>query len=218
MTSPTAPVTRFTPTETEFGPPITRRYGRTHSHVTLGPLTPAGSEDTTPVGYLAAAPHPFADHTAEMAWVRWTLDALEVLAPGTFLATPLSAEALRSSDLGASLGDRRRQLMPILEPARVGRRRSELLAALESARDLGIRCAAGGNRVHSAAGFDALVVTPRNAAHSVSMGDCRLLIATDLRTEREVEWARTCGATLVEGEVIADPLRVAPVDVSRLRQ
>lgn len=218
MTSPTAPVTPFTPTEAEFRPPITRRYGRTRSHVTLGPLTPAGSTDTTPVGYLAQAPHPFADHAAEMAWVRWTLEALEVLAPQTFLATPLSVGALRSSDLGASLGERRQRLMPILEPARVGRRRSELRAALESARDLGIRCAVGGNRVHSAAGFDALVVTPRTAAHSVSMGDCRLLIAADLRTEREVEWARACGARLMEGDAVADPLRVAPVDVSRLRQ
>lgn len=218
MTSPTAPVTPFTPTEAEFRPPITRRYGRTRSHVTLGPLTPPGSTDTTPVGYLAQAPHPFADHAAEMAWVRWTLEALEVLAPQTFLATPLSVGALRSSDLGASLGERRQRLMPILEPARVGRRRRELRAALESARDLGIRCAVGGNRVHSAAGFDALVVTPRTAAHSVSMGDCRLLIAADLRTEREVEWARACGARLMEGDALADPLRVAPVDVSRLRQ
>ncbi|HLU30380.1 MAG TPA: hypothetical protein VK088_01360, partial [Acidimicrobiia bacterium] len=94
----------------------------------------------------------------------------------------------------------------------------ELGKARVAARNLGMPCAIGGQRVRSAAGFDALVVEPARAAATIAMGDCPLTIATRLETEADLDWARRAGANLLGGRAVAEPLRVAPVDVSRLQR
>jgi hypothetical protein len=170
------------------------------------------------VGYLARPPREFAGTEEEIAWIRWTVDALAVLAPGAFLAAPITAEALIAPHADESLGGLGRHLMPILESARVGGRLVLLEAAREKARALELRCAVGGHRVASARGFDAVVIEPPRAATKVVMDDCRLLIAGGLKTATDVGWARDVGADLIQGEAVAEPLRVAPVDVSRLQR
>lgn len=218
MTSPSAPAHPLTFTDQRLRPSLARRSGRTRSHVVLGPLAPASGPDASPVGFLARPPREFAGTREEIAWIRWTVDALTVLAPGAFLAAPITAEALAAPLADESLGGFGRHLMPILESARVGGRLVLLEAAREKARALGLRCAVGGHRIASARGFDAVVVDPARAATTVAMGDCRLLIATGLKTAADVGWARDVGADLIQGDAVAEPLRVAPVDVSRLQR
>lgn len=184
----------------------------------LEPLSPATHPGASPVGYLARPPGEFGGAGEELAWIRWTVTALGVLAPGAFLAASITGETLVSDRAEQALGSFGRHLMPILEPARVGRRLEGLEKARETVRTLGMRCAVGGQRVRSAAGFDALVVDPARAAATMAMGDCRLLIATRLDTPADLDWAHRQGADLIGGRAIAEPLRVAPVDVSRLQR
>ncbi|HSJ35369.1 MAG TPA: hypothetical protein VLB85_09975 [Acidimicrobiia bacterium] len=218
MTTPSAPAHPLTFTDARLRPPLPRRSGRARSHVVLEPLTPLADSGAAPVGYLARPPREFAGAGEELAWIRWTVTALGVLAPGAFLAASINGETLVSAQAQETLGGFGRHLMPILEPARVGRRLEELGKARVTARNLGMPCAIGGQRVRSAAGFDALVVEPARAAATIAMGGCPLLIATRLDTQADLDWARRQGANLIGGRAIAEPLRVAPVDVSRLQR
>lgn len=217
MTSPSAPAHPLTFTDRRLRPSLARRSDRARSHVVLGPLAPVSRPHTSPVGYVTRPPEAFAGTEEELAWIRWTVDALAVLAPGAFLAAPVTAETLLESD-PATLGRFGGHLMPILESARLGRRLALLDAARERARALGLRCAVGGHRVASARGFDAVVVDRSRAAATLDMGECRLLVATGLRTPADLDWARQAGASLIQGEAVAEPLRVAPVDVRRLQR
>lgn len=217
MTSPSAPAPSLTFADRRLRPSLARRSERSRSYVVLGPLAPASRPDTPPVGYVARPPEALDSTEAELAWIRWTVDALTVLAPGAFLAAPVTAETLLDSG-AETLGRFGRHLMPILDSARIGRRLALLDAARERARGLGLRCAVGGHRVASAHGFDAVVVDRLRAATTLDMGECRLLVATGLRTPDDLEWARQSGANLVQGDAVAEPLRVAPVDVRRLQR
>ena len=217
MTSPSAPAHPLTFTDRRLRPSLARRSGRARSHIVLGPLVPLSRPDTSPVGYVARPPEAFDSTEEELAWIRWTVDALAVLAPGAFLAAPVAAEAILESD-PATLERFSGHLMPILEWARFGRRLALVDRAREQAQALGMRCAVGGHRVSSARGFDAVVVDRSRAATALERGGCRLLVATGLRTPADLEWARGAGASLIQGEAVAEPLRVAPVDVRRLQR
>lgn len=171
-----------------------------------------------PAGYLARASSTIAGPGPEIEWLAWTLKALEVLAPSAFLAAFLSTEAIIAPVLADRLNrESRRRLLPVIEPARVGGRVTTQVRAMQRARDLGLRVAAGGHRVRSGKGFDAVFVSRPTAATEVVLHSCRLVVATELSTADDLDWAGEIGASLIEGPVVSDPIRVAPVDVSRLR-
>lgn len=158
------------------------------------------------------------DPVRELATIRWTLQALEVLAPDAFLLTFPSASALAHSgleeELGHALG---RPFLPALEVARMGRRRAELRKAATNARRLGLRVAVWGHRISSPGDFDALVVDRRTAATFPETGD-QPLIVTNITSTADSRWATELGASLVEGPAVGDPIKVAPVDLNHLRR
>lgn len=198
----------------EFAPPI--RPGRGRHNVLLSPICPAGGIE--PAGYLTrieATPERPQD---ELAAIRWTLQALEVLAPDAFLLVFPSAAALAhprlEQELGHVLG---RPLLPALEHARVGRRRSQLARATANLRRLGLRVAVWGHRVSSPESFDALVVQRRTCGYPLEP-DGKPLIVAGISSAADARWATDQGATLVEGPAVGDPIKVAPVDLRRLRR
>lgn len=201
---------------TVFTPPIPRRTGRSRAHVLLSPVCPAGGVE--PAGYLTHMERMPQDPLQELATIRWTLQALEVLAPEAFLLTFPSATALAHSgleeELGHALG---RPFLPALEVARMGRRRAELEKAAANARRLGLRLAVWGHRISSAGDFDALVVARRTAGTFLDPGD-KPLIVTDITSSTDSRWATELGASMVEGAAVGDPIKVAPVDLNRLRR
>ena len=218
MTAPSAPAHPRVLSEESRRPAFPRRFGPARSAVVLGPLITPSAPDRPARGYLASLPHPFATPGEELTWVRWTLEALAVLAPGTFLVTPLSPQALLDPEAEPAIGESADRLLPVLESARVGARRRLLDEAVAAARELGLRCALGGHRVTSAAGFDAVVVRPATAAAELRLDGCPLLIGADLTSREHLRWAVAAGAGLVDGPAVAEPLRMAPVDVSRLQR
>ncbi|HLU31061.1 MAG TPA: hypothetical protein VK088_04825 [Acidimicrobiia bacterium] len=153
-----------------------------------------------------------------MAAIRWTLQALGVLDPHAFLAACVSHEAMSHADLHRVVdGESRRRLLAVVEAARVGRRRYELDVALRRMHLLGIKAAVMGQRVAATEGFHAVVVTPGTAPADLGQPE-GLLIVAGIATDQDLEWARSIGADLLEGPSIGEPVRVAPVDLSRLRR
>lgn len=171
-----------------------------------------------PAGYLARLERHPTDPLEELTTIRWTLQALEVLAPEAFLLTFPSATALAHPDLERVLGETLgRPLLPALEMARMGQRKAELQAAVANARRLGLRVAVWGHRISSAGRFDALVVDPRTAGSFLDRAK-QPLIVTDITSAADSTWATEWGASLVEGPAVGDPIKVAPVDLQRLRR
>src|SRR5690606_41231293 len=74
-----------------------------------------------------------------------------------------------------------------------------------------------GHRVGPIDGFSAVVVTPDTAPADLTKPQ-GLLIAADIASDDDLTWARAIGADLLEGPAVAEPMRVAPVDLSRLRR
>lgn len=181
----------------------------------LGPLVSLGSGVGT--GFLDCSATRPDEPRAELTRLRWTLDALDALSPGAFLLAPLSAEAILSDDLTFALSDLERgRLIPVLEPGRMGRRESTVAEAVARARSVGLRVAAGGPRTRSGAGFDGLVVACDRAATDIDTDGCEFVVASGLGDRGDIDWARGIGAGVGEGPALAEPLRVAPVDVKRL--
>lgn len=196
-------------------PPIALRTGRSE-HVLLSPVCPAGG--VKPAGYLTHIRRTPQDPLLELATIRWTLQALEVLAPEAFLLTFPSATALAHSgleeELGLALG---RPFLPALEVARMGQRRAELEKAVSNVRRLGLRVAMWGHRISSPGDFDALVVHRRIAGAFLDPGD-KPLIVTNISSSTDSRWATEVSASLVEGAAVGDPIKVAPVDLNHLRR
>ncbi len=171
-----------------------------------------------PEGYLARISSRHTDPAEELATLRWTLRALGVLDPGAFLAACVSAEAMSHPDLHRAVdGESRRRLLAVVEAARGGRRRQELDVALRRMHLLGMKAAVMGHRVGPIDGFSAVVVTPDTAPADLTKPQ-GLLIAADIASDDDLTWARAIGADLLEGPAVAEPMRVAPVDLSRLRR
>lgn len=171
-----------------------------------------------PAGYLTHMERTPDDPLQELATIRWTLQALEVLAPEAFLLTFPSATALAHSGLEEELGQAlRRPFLPALEVARMGQRRMELEKAVANARRLSLRVAVWGHRISSPGDFDALVVARRTAGTFLDRGD-KPLIVTDITSSTDSRWATEMGASLVEGAAVGDPIKVAPVDLNHLRR
>lgn len=151
--------------------------------------------------------------------VTWTLRALGALSPSAFLAAPLTTACLASLISGdATSGWRQGRLLPILESARTGRRLADLSSAREAARRAGLRVALTGHRIAWARGFDAIVVDHAAASIDLRREGSQLLIASGICSPGDVTWAERIGADLMAGPDVADPIRVAPVDVTRLRE
>ncbi|SRR5690606_20555972 len=194
----------------------TRRPAPFRDHVALSPLVP--DVGARPEGYLARISSRHTDPSEELATLRWTLRALGVLDPQAFLAACVSAEAMAHADLHRVVdGESRRRLLAVVESARVGRRRHELEVALRRMHLLGIKAAVTGQRVGATDGFHAVVATPGTAAADLGEPE-GLLIAAEISCEEDLHWARRIGADLLEGAAVAEPVRVAPVDLSRLRR
>lgn len=197
-------------------PRLARAHPRRRDQVVLSPLCPGPGEQA--VGYVAHLEEVHDDVGRELGTIRWTLQALQVLAPDAFLLTFPSPTALSSPALEMTLGRGvRRSVLFALEAARVGRRRAELQRAVANARRLGVRLAVTGHRLSSSAGFDTIVVRPRTAAICLDPAGKRLIVL-DVASDWELGWARQEGAALMEGEAIGEPLKVAPVDLNRLRR
>ncbi len=183
----------------------------------MGPLLSTSRPDAEPPGYLVGAATPA--QVDEMAWITWTVRALDVLAPAAFLAAPMTTSCLESILTDGPSGDLRvARLLPILEAARTGRRLSDLVRVRDRARAAGMRVAVTGHRLATADAFDAVVVDRRTAALDLRLGSCRLVIADRILSPGDVAWAETMGARLLAGPAVADPIRVAPIDVSRLQR
>lgn len=195
-----------------------RRLDPTRPQVTLGAIVSADDKAAGTVGFVGTPGSRVDDPEQEVAWLRWTQQAAASLVPGAFLAAPVSAETIVWEGFADAIRGLERQILPILEPGRVGRRQALVRRALERAHHCGIRVGVGGHRVRSAVGFSALVVSPETAAEVVPTAPHRLLIATGLSTSESLDWARSIGAALIEGPAVAEPIRLAPVDVSRLRR
>lgn len=99
----------------------------------------------------------------------------------------------------------------------MGQRRVELEKAVVNARRLRLRVAVWGHRISSPGDFDALVVTRRTAGAFLDGGD-KPLIVTNITSGTDSRWATEMGASLVEGGAVGDPIKVAPVDLNRLRR
>lgn len=206
---------------TLFG--LSRRYvAPARFRVSLHPLAPIDDPHGEPAGCLAHPEsgldpsHPEAIER-ELTILTWTMMALDVLHPEAFLAVPATADVV----LAPAFPRTARQLecgrlMFVFQGARMGRGRSVLDDAVEAARRYGIRVAVAGNRVQSAAGFDAMFVAPETTAVHPPVSEAGAVIATDLATSDDLAWAERIGAHLVGGPAIAEPMRVAPVDVRRL--
>lgn len=171
-----------------------------------------------PKGYLARISSRHTDPAEELSTLRWTLQALGVLDPRAFLAACVSAEAMAHADVHRVVdGESRRRLLVVVEAARVGRRREELDVALRRMHLLGVKAAIMGQRVAATDGFHAVVVTPGTAATDLGQPDA-MLIVTDIASAEDLAWAQEIGADLLEGPAVAEPVRVAPVDLNRLRR
>lgn len=212
MTAPTAiPATSLTQSRSRL-----LGKGGFRPKVLLNPLLFLDDIESEPPGYLVDSGSP--SDAGELGWIQWTMRALHVLAPATFLAAPLTPACLDevvSSESPEHPGDR---LLPILEAARTGHRLQELTATRQRAAEAGLRVAVTGHRLGSADGFDAAVVERRTAAGELKLGTCRLLIVRGADTPEDLAWAEQIGATLVAGRAVAEPIRVAPIDVSRIRE
>lgn len=150
------------------------------------------------------------------AILRWTVEAVDLLEPTAIVAFTLHPEAVLNADFtetARSLASER--LLLVFEAARVGQRWRLLEEATRGARRRGMKVAITGQRVSSANGFDAIVLQPGSASDFLRGSDDVTVIATDLRTNRHLDWAREMGAHLVEGSLLADPMEVVPVDVGR---
>jgi hypothetical protein len=205
---------------------LSRRYSTSAQfQVALSPLLPASEPGGSAVGYLArpdSSPEEPASPEAtdrELAILTWTTMAVDALHPNEFIAVTVTPELALVPAFGRTVRqltcDR---LMLVFETARVGRRRQTLVDAVSQARRCGVRVGVSGARVASAEGFDALVVTPSTTALAPPAGGAALIIAAELRTEDDLEWALSYGADLLEGPVLGAPMTVAPVDLSRLRR
>lgn len=190
--------------------------GDSRPQVVLSPLLFRDDLGSEPPGYLVGGQTP--SGVADLGWIRWTLRALDVLAPATFLAVPLTPACLDELMSAGSPTNPKDRLLPILETARVGSRLRELRAVRQRAAGAGMRVAVTGHRLASADGFDAAVVERRTAAVELKPGTCRLIIVRGVDTPDDLTWADQVGATLVSGKAVAEPIRVAPIDVSRIRQ
>lgn len=212
MTAPTAiPATSLTQSRSRL-----LGRGDFRPQVLLSPLLFLDDLEGEPPGYLVGNGTQF--DVADPSWIEWTLRALDVLAPATFLAAPLTPACLDEVTSNDSAERATERLLPILEAARTGCRLQELTAARERAGRAGMRVAVTGHRLRSADGFDAAVVERQTAASALSLGTCRLLIVRGVDTPEDLAWAERLGATLVAGRAVAEPIRVAPIDVSRIQK
>ncbi|CAN5895860.1 hypothetical protein BH23ACT5_BH23ACT5_07520 [soil metagenome] len=192
--------------------------------VSLSPLLPGTDLDGSPTGYLAR-PDTSQDDldipealARELAILSWTTKAVGALHPDEYIAVTVTPEVALAPDFGRTVSKLAcERLMLVFETARVGRRRQTLTDAVAAARRFGVRLGVSGQRVTSADGFDAFVVTPSTCALTPPSG-AALIIAAELQTEEDLEWARSLGADLFEGPVLVDPMTVAPVDLRRLDQ
>lgn len=197
-------------------PRPSRPHGGRRDHVVLGPL--CARPDERPVGYVSRLRQSGDDPNGELAILRWTAQALRVLAPDAFLLAFASTPALSSPEAEHVLPEEVRcSIVPVLEAARMGRRRTELELARANARRLGIRVGVAGHRVSSVGDFDALVVSPRTAATRLDTSG-RPLVVVDVDTAADLIWAKEQGADLMEGRAVGEALKVAPVDLRRLRR
>ncbi|MGA7271269.1 MAG: hypothetical protein WB239_09380 [Acidimicrobiia bacterium] len=185
--------------------------------VTLRPLFELSDLDRT-TGFLAHASRSGdpVDTGHSPAILRWTVEAVDLLQPMAMVAFTMPPEAVLDSAFAhttRSLASER--LLLVFESARVGQRRQLLEEATRAAHRRGMRVALTGQRVRPAEGFDAAVVQPGSASEFLRGGGGVTIIATDLRTDANLDWARKVGADLVEGPLLADPMEVVPVDVGR---
>lgn len=158
------------------------------------------------------------DPRSALGVVRWTLQALEILAPEAFLLVFLSTPGVLHPEFRRILERVGcRPLLVALEAARMGRRRAELHRATGRVREAGHQVAVWGHRLVSATGFDALIVTPRSAAVSLHRS-AEPLMALGVDTQEDLDWAMRNGAVLMSGEIVGKPVKVAPVDLQRLRR
>lgn len=212
--TPLGAATSFPP-KSLLRPAITRRHASSLGHIVLGPLVPI--HDEGPVGYIGRLERHSGDPDKELSTISWTLQALEVLNPDAFLAAPISPDTVATASFAAILAPRRQRFVPVLEAARVGRRMAEVGETLRRLHELGFQAAVSGHRISSVGGFDALVVTPRTAAVEFE-ANAGTLIVIDVASAPDLDWASSRGAALIEGPAVADPIRVAPVDLSRLQR
>lgn len=202
------------PSRTSLAPPARRE--RRRDHIVLSPVCP--TDRVEPTAYRLRLEQSPAEPLEELASIRWTLQALELLAPDAFLLTNVSAPALAhprlEEELGPAFG---RPFLPALEQARTGQRRAEMNAAVANASRLGLRVAVWGHRLQSNEDFHAVVVDRRTAGIGLRGGSAELIV-TDVASQADAEWAVDMGGTLIEGPAVGDPIKVAPVDLNRLRR
>lgn len=142
--------------------------------------------------------------------LRWILDSLAILAPGTVLMAPCPLAFLVGPD---SVEDPR--FIPILDPVRVGRRLILFEVARKRALEAGIRLAVRGT-AGEADGFDLRMVSADRIGECPGGGTP--LVCIDIATPDQLSAARSAGAEWLAGPAVAPPLRIAPVDISRLRR
>lgn len=202
------------PSGTSLAPPPRRE--RRRGHIVLSPVCP--TDRVEPTAYRLRLEQSPAEPLEELASIRWTLQALELLAPDAFLLTNVSAPALAhprlEEELGPAFG---RPFLPALEHARMGWRKAEMDTAVANAGRLGLRVAVRGHRLQSTDGFAAAVVNRKSAGIGLRPGDSELIV-TDVASQADAQWAVDMGANLIEGPAVGDPIRVAPVDLNRLRR
>ncbi len=205
---------------------LSRRYSASAKfQVELSPLLAASDPSGAAAGYLAR-PDTTPDDPAsteatdrELAILTWTTMAVDALHPDEFIAVTVTPELALAPAFGRTV--RRltgHRLMLVFETARVGRRRQTLADAVSEARRFGVDVGVSGQRLASAEGFDALVVTPSTTALAPPVGGSAMIIAAELRSDGDLDWARSYGADLLEGPVLRAPMTVAPVDLGRFRR
>ncbi|HLT96293.1 MAG TPA: hypothetical protein VK070_05835 [Acidimicrobiia bacterium] len=199
----------------DFPRTVPNRAGRRRSMAAQLSLSPMKDRSGRVRGYLATMPRA-EDPDHEITALDWTVRTHQTLDPKTFLAAPLSPAALLQLAESSSSGEQWwAGIMVILEPARFGRRQAEHRDAVDTLRALGLQVGLSGHRVADACGYDALLVEPSSAAAEIER-DGALLIVTGIVDADALRWAEENDADLYEGPAIGAPIRIAPIDVSRL--
>jgi hypothetical protein len=159
------------------------------------------------MGHLDLTP-PGHDRHRHSQRLRWILDSLAILAPDTVLMAPCPLSFLVAPDF---CWDRR--LVPILDPVRLGRRLDLFDLARQVATEREARLALRGGTLADGDGFDFWVLE----ADRLGGGGDIAVVCHDVATPEQLEAAAPT-AEWVAGPAVAAPLRIAPVELSRLRR
>lgn len=147
-----------------------------------------------------------------VAALNWALEAMTHLNPEAAMFTAIPPEIV-VSDPFRTLAPHRATLIPIVDPGRVGRRRLLGERALETAKSLGMSVLVGGHRPHRQGGADGIAAVAGRLPAGVNP-----TLVIGIGCSEHAHDAQSCGSRYLGGPWIADPIRLAPVDVSALRR